>query len=329
MCMREPQLATGQPGPTTVASCEVSEVPSRMRTVGTETYVAHCLYDMGSRSSPQVHSHISMIPIRKCCSRHETKRWSLASDSTDRAASKHSDASPTEQICARAVSMMRGASAARRRASGAAVRCPKSDDLSIWTPLTIGSLPRGMAPTCWRKGSRNQSAWKRTARKEGSSPTLDSPSAIGATDGIISRPWPSCSSSKLPMAPGQDCPPGPPAQSPLGNPPPPPLEKPPPPFWKPPGAGGRPQSPPPCCSCGRGGMGGMGGMPTPPLISGGRAPRMKAGLIWTDWPRMKISPCWSAAEAEAGRTKRQKACRARPSGGMRPRRCCLNLAPCR
>jgi len=103
-----------------------------------------------------------------------------------------------------------------------------------------------------------------------------------------------------------------------------------PPPCVPPGAGGLPQSPPPCrCSCGRGGL---GGMPTPPLISAGRAPRVKAGLIWTNRPKLKILPCWSAAEAEAGRTKRQKACRGGLSGGMRPRRCCVthgrrNLMP--
>ena len=103
-----------------------------------------------------------------------------------------------------------------------------------------------------------------------------------------------------------------------------------PPPCVPPGAGGLPQSPPPCrCSCGRGGL---GGMPTPPLISAGRAPRVKAGLIWTNRPKLKISPCWSAAEAEAVRTKRQKACRGRLSGGLRPRRCCVthgrrNLMP--
>eukprot|EP00967_Tisochrysis_lutea_P074983 scaffold100881_cov28-Tisochrysis_lutea.AAC.7 len=44
---------------------------------------------------------------------------------------------------------------------------------------------------------------------------------------------------------------------------------------------------------------------------------------------MWTSPCFRAADAEAGIAKRQKACRARLSDSKRPRRCCLNLAPCR
>eukprot|EP00965_Chrysotila_dentata_P171810 5669731-Pleurochrysis_carterae.AAC.1 len=113
------------------------------------------------------------------------KTWLALSLSTLSAASKASLASLAAPTCARACSRMRGGSAARRSARGAAVRCSKSELSSICTPERMASLARGTCRIWRRRDSRNQSDWKKTAKKQLRSPCLESVSRHPA----ISSSW--------------------------------------------------------------------------------------------------------------------------------------------
>mmetsp|Transcript_43819 Transcript_43819/g.115160 ORF Transcript_43819/g.115160 Transcript_43819/m.115160 type:complete len:396 (-) Transcript_43819:520-1707(-) len=132
----------------------------------------------------------------------------------------------------------------------------------------------------------------------------------------------------MPMPPAPIGPPiGPPMPPPIGPPIGPPMPAPPPMLAPPMPMPPTPPMPPPDPMAG--GKPGVIPKPVPlPSMSAGIAPRMKAGFIWTGEPRMSTSPRCSAAAADAGRRKRQNEWSARPSGGMRTRRC-LNLAPWR